>query len=503
MKILFLHSTAFLPIQFGALLDEAELRIREGHEVYFGFCNKAANFCTQNLSGKDGNCNLCSWTTKHALKNLSKKVNILSISDFYNSSDFPIEYSCNSLDDLISIEYKSVKIGYGVLSSYISATRNNDPVFDKTFVQYINILLNSSRRFTDAYDRMLNFVNPDLVCVFNGRLFEFRPALELPIKKGINVKCFEVYGDHGEDGFKLCYDNCMPHNIDENVKKIVSQWSIGDMPIDVKRKIGASFYYNRRHAKPAGDKIYTCSQKEGLLPDDWNSSNRNFVIFNSSEDEYTAIGDEFSSLDFFNSQIEGIKTLLKMTEDNHAIHFYLRIHPNLSNIKYSYHTYLLELDKEFSNVTVIPGSSSISSYALMDNSEKVIVFGSTIGLESAFWGKPVINLAGCVYAKTDMCYKPNDLVHLKQLLLDYLEPKVSLFPIQYGYFMMHREDADRYKCIDFNYRSFKFGNYNLNKINYQKFLGSRRLYALLQLLVGHYFSIKDKSKPISIPSLGK
>lgn len=503
MKILFLHTTAFLPIQFGALLDEAEMKIREGHDVYFGFCNEASNFCTQNLTGKKSNCGLCKWTTKHALRNLSKGVHLLPISDYYDKSDSFVEYPLHSIEDLISVEYKKVKIGYSVLSTYISATRNNDPVFDETFVSYVNNLLNISRRFTDAYERILDSINPDLVCLFNGRFLEFRPAFELPLTRGIDVKCFEVFGDHGQDGFKLCYDNCMPHSIDGNIRKIIDLWNQDNEPKEDKIRIGSSFFQNRRHAKPAGDKIYTCNQKEGLLPSNWDESKRNFVIFNSSEDEYTAIGDEYSSLDFFNSQLEGIKTLLSMSAEHKDIHYYLRIHPNLSEIKYSYHTDLLKLDTEFDNITIIPGSDKISTYELMEKSEKVIVFGSTMGLESAFWNKPVINLAGTVYAKSDMCYMPKDMEHLKSLLFDKLQPRDNLFSIQYGYFMMHRDDADRYKFIDFNYRSFRLGNYDLYKINYQKTLGSRRLFAIAQKIVGHYYSVIDKSEPVSIPIKGK
>jgi len=503
MKVLFLHTTALFPLQFGALLDEAEIMSRDNCEVYFAYCKKATNFCSVNLTGKKSNCDLCTWTTNHALNNLSKDIKLINILDYCNLDNNHRTFSLNSVDEIKAIDYKQVKIGYGVLSTYISFTRNNDPVFDEAFVSYINKLLNTSILLTDAYEKIYEQINPDLICIFNGRYFEFRPAYELAINKCINVKCYEVIGDYGKDGYKLCYDNCMPHSILGNMRKVEEEWNSCELSESEKLQIGSSFYINRRQGRPAGDKIYTINQKAGLLPIDWDESKRNFVIFNSSEDECVSVGDEYSRFNFFKTQIEGIKNILTLLIDHKDIHIYLRIHPNLSEIKYSYHTDLLRLDQEFPNVTIISGKDNVSSYELMERSEKVIVFGSTMGFESAFWKKPVINLAGCDYAMSNICYMPQSEEDLKHLLLDKLFPRDSLFAVQYGFFKMHREDKNKFKFIDFNYRLQQIMNKEFCLINYQKILGSRSLFAFAQKIIGHYFSIIDKSKATAIPTQGK
>lgn len=38
---------------------------------------------------------------------------------------------------------------------------------------------------------------------------------------------------------------------------------------------------------------------------------------------------------------------------------------------------------------MIGADSDISTYDIMDNAEKVIVFGSTMGLESSYWENPL------------------------------------------------------------------------------------------------------------------
>lgn len=502
MKVLFLVTSVFSPLQFGILLDEAEIMYREGHDVYFSYCAKALQCCTNNMTGKKSNCDLCSWSSKHALNNLSKGIKRIKISDYVSDKENEFVKEYHSMDEIKAVEYKNVKIGYGALSSYLSYTRNNEPVFDEEFNSYINGLLYQSSLIADAIDAMIDEIKPDQVCIHNGRFYEHRPMLELPMSKGVNVKNYEVLGGYHEEYYKFSLENCLPHNIKKYNSKVAELWNDPSVPLEKKIEIGSQFYYNRRGGIPAGDKVYINKQEAGLLPEGWDDSKRNFVIFNSSEDEHLAVGDEYNSMDFFPSQLVGIKTILTMLKDEPNIHVYLRIHPNLSNIKYSYHTDLLKLDKEFPNITVIPGPAKISTYEMMEKAEKVIVFGSTMGLESSFWKKPVINLAGCGYATSGICYMPKNLEELKLLLFDKLGPLDNLYALQFGYFKMHRDENSRYKYVDYHFRPFKIRNMDLCLINYQKILGSRHLYLMLYKLVGHYFAKRDKSTHNAIPIKG-
>lgn len=503
MKVLFLHTTAFLPLQLGVLLDEAETMYKEGHEVYFAYCDKALKCCSMNMTQRKSNCDLCSWSTRYALKNLSNAIKRIKVSDYVPNKQNEFVMRFHSMQDIKKVEYKGVKIGYGVLSSYLSYTRNNEPVFTEAFNSYMNGLLYQSSLMADALDAILVEIKPDQVCIFNGRLFEHRPMLELPMNKGFNVKNYEVLGGYHEEYYKFSLENCLPHNIKKYNSKVAELWNDPSVPLEKKIEIGSQFYYNRRGGIPAGDRVYIGNQEKGLLPEGWDDTKRNFVIFNSSEDEHLAVGDEYNSLDFFPSQLVGIKTILSMVKDSADIHIYLRIHPNLSNIKYSYHTDLFKLAKEFPNITVIPGSAKVSTYEMMEKAEKVIVFGSTMGLESSFWKKPVVNLSGCGYATSGICYMPKSLDELKSLLFDKLEPLDNLYAIQFGYFKMFRDETKKYSIVNFNCSPYKLGNINAHLVPYLKFLGSRRLFVILQKIVGHYYSKRSNSIEISIPIDGK
>ena len=99
-------------------------------------------------------------------------------------------------------------------------------------------------------------------------------------------------------------------------------------------------------------------------------------------------------------------------------HFYLRVHPNLKDVKYQYHLKLYELFEGVENFTIIEPTSPISTYALIDYCDKVVVFGSTTGPEAVFWGKPTILLSYCVYSLLDICYVPKDLEEFDLLIED-------------------------------------------------------------------------------------
>ena len=70
----------------------------------------------------------------------------------------------------------------------------------------------------------------------------------------------------------------------------------------------------------------------------------------------------------------------------------------------------------------------------MDACEKVISFGSTMGIESVYWGKPSILAGRSIYEDLGGCYIPNDHEELIDLINDQLNPLSNLGALKYGYF---------------------------------------------------------------------
>ena len=477
MKVLFYHSSVFLDHHMGVLLDEAINMCNQGKDVYFAYCNGTLNTCFSNPKGEKKICMSCKSCTKHALKILPSKCHIINLNQ-YKTANLVKPFQYKSIKDIKSIQYKNVHIGLGAISSYITHTRNNEPIIDKNSKEYFDYILNDLCTLTESLEICLDLIQPDLVCIFNGRLGDDRPMYDLCINKKIKIYCYEVIGGINEEFYKMHYINCMPHNIKANFKLINELWEYPDKSEQEKIEIGKQFFYNKRKGIPTNDKVYTKNQKKGLLPQNWDSTKLNIAIFNTSEDEYSSIGDEFDRLQVFPSQLEGIKQILKMTEDKNNIHFYLRIHPNLANILYAYHTELYQLPQMYSNITIIPATAPISTYDLMEHADKIVVFGSTMGLESAFWGKPVILLAAAFYYSKELCYIPNNNQELYNLLTKNLPSKNNIEAIKWGYYFMHRDSTNKYNNIDFNRSTVCVLGKSIIAPHFLTLFGSYKLYAI-------------------------
>ncbi|MDR0330932.1 MAG: hypothetical protein LBH93_04395, partial [Chitinispirillales bacterium] len=141
---------------------------------------------------------------------------------------------------------------------------------------------------------------------------------------------------------------------------------------------------------------------------------------------------------------QGIAEILEYFKNDTRFHFYLRIHPNLNGIKYRYHTSLLDIGNLYTNVTVIKADDEISSYSLLESVEKVLVFGSTLGVEAAYWGKPVILLCAAFYKYLNICYKPESAEEAFSLIgADELPAKDRADALKYGFYCMYDRNKNR------------------------------------------------------------
>ncbi len=124
-------------------------------------------------------------------------------------------------------------------------------------------------------------------------------------------------------------------------------------------------------------------------------------FFTSSQDEFMFLGPEWQ-LHSWESQFEAFDTLLNFFEEQGAL-CYLRIHPNLATK--AHECFLREradmkrLADRHPNLLVIAHDTPVSSYALLEVSDSVVVWDSTIGLEASARGIPVWTCAASRYGE--------------------------------------------------------------------------------------------------------
>jgi len=464
----------------GLLLDEAKkMAAKPENEVYFAFCAGILDMCLDNPTGNKSVCAVC---TKHSAKlskeHFGKNISLLNLKDFAATDDAEsINFEYNSGLELRQLSYRDVPIGYCTLSSYVHLTRNHDPLIDAESRKYFDGQLNQARRLTDAFYNVLDKIQPDLVCTYNGRFNEVRPVFETAKSRNINFKLFEFVPEGDGSYHKVVFDNAMPHDVKNNWWRVEDSWNDSELKPGENIELGKAFFEKRRAGIAAGDKVYIGSQKKGLLPDDWDANRTNIGIFNSSEDEFVAIGGEYVDLSLYPSQLDGLLDLFEHFKDDDSKHFYLRIHPNLSKVGYAYHIDLLNLNETYKNVTVIKGSDSISSYDLMEACDSIVVFGSTMGIEAVYWGKPVILLCCALYYYADVCYIPESRLDFFKLIESDLAPKYNESVLKVGLYFHHQhahfiEEKNNPEGVDFNPVPFKVFGKKIYGFNYQKLFGS-------------------------------
>lgn len=365
----------------------------------------------------------------------------------------------NSID-LFDLCVDQCKIGYGILSTYFSITRNINPVISEKFINFIsnslylnlNILRNISR----------NYVPYDDFFLFNGRGIDTRVVKDFCTSKSQKINIVENVLIEG-DSYNIEYlGEYLPQDIEYRSLQIEQTWGTSELKEEEKVNIGSSYFEERRNGNSTTrDKIFNETWRQDFVPN-IGINKRNILVLISSEDEGLAIP-EILHLNLFKSQLEGVRFILDNLS-NELFHFIIRIHPNLKNVKYKYHLDLLNLTTQYSNTEIISAESNINTYSIFNFSEKVVCFGSTAGIEASYFGLPVINCSATYYYNIDAVYNPKDKSKLIELIEEkILKAKPKVNAIKFGFYMktphLYSQENEtilnKNKLLNFQYYKFQ------------------------------------------------
>ena len=476
-------------------INEAIKKQTEGFEIYLLGCDGTVGICRYNHYPYKWLCRYCHSTMYKKLKPLLRErgFHYVSMSEIVNENIIKLadsmKFDFSSVKELKGLTYKGVDIGYAAFSTYVSKTRNITPSFNDTMKSFITELLRSEVRIYEALQSYIESLKPDLVVVHNGRYNTFKPVYQIARNQGIDYILTEHVYDKEGNSYVNNFYNTTPHTQEAIIDKMNRQWESAD---NEKWNVTHKFFENRRYGRFAGDKIYTANQKAGQLPQDFDKSKINIAIFNSSEDEYFSVSKDLDDKTLFANQYEALKAILEYYRNDKSIQFYLRIHPNLANIPWKSHQLLYKLN--FENLTIIPPHSTISSYTLMESCDKVIVFNSTMGLESVYWGKPVIALNHSYYNLMKLTYVPSSF----QDLISFIDEKDLACKknddcLKAAYFLSGNGYEPQQYCPD-QHKQVSIGPMSFTRRSQFRLLGSSWLYGFvfecMPIICAHLFGAR-------------
>lgn len=442
MRVLVCNPLAIWDHHFGTSLELVQRYLNDSSDVTFLTCDAALPLCEANRTHDLATCVRCIATRKAGLSLLENKCSVktkplISLTPTQRAAIRALPTAFADLKELKSYWVDNLDLGWAALSTLIDILRDPSPEMRtesnrrilRTLMQTALAVYYSTRNYLQAEQF-------DVAYVFNGRLATVRGAVRACQAEG--VTCYTHEDGHDPHHFAL-YRDTLPHDIAFNVQQMLRNWDAA--AADERERLGAQFYEDRALDRQRSGS-FIGRQDSRMLPADWSQRRKNIAVFTSSEDEFASIGDEWSN-PLYESQLAGLRQIIGDMCGHPDYHLYVRIHPNLIGVKAPYVQEMLAL--KAANLTVIAPESPVSTYTLMKQADRVLTFGSTVGIEATYWRKPSILAGQSLYRSLGATHNPQSHTELIQLLTqDSLAPCPVEGALVYGFYMQTWGEPYRY-----------------------------------------------------------
>lgn len=243
--------------------------------------------------------------------------------------------------------------------------------------------------------------------------------------------------------------------------------------------------------------------------ENWNNSfaasedsKKRFVsLFTSSLDEFAELGPEWKEAKWKN-QWEAFEYLIPIFFEL-GFEVILRVHPNLRNKhkteRIAVREILRDFQQKFLYLRVLGSSSNVDSYYLVENAAAVIVWNSTIGLESSLMGTPTACLSSCEYdliadVRRWLCKEDVNLTNLLESSIDISRAGVFIS----GMYLFDRPLSQLLSRTQLNLESYGRGLPLL--ANRWAFRGNNRVINLVSILLPRkvLFVVRKKMRKLPL-----
>jgi hypothetical protein len=418
---------------FETELELAQLHLDGSDQVTMITCDAALTYCEANQEREFTNCAHCVGRAQEGLKRLSGPVRVIKLSELILQAKpamkalkrLPRTYE--NFEQLYQLKVEDFDLGAAVLSTLNSVL--DDPEPDPSLHPDLTwVTLTAAFAAYSALDDYLQRNPCDLFYVLNGRLANFRAALRVCQKH--NVRCLVHERGPDNESYSLA-ENTMPHD-PAQVEHDIAITLKSAQSLKQKEAVAHEFYTERRQGIITNWVSLTGDQIRGSLPEGWLAAPTRIAMFSSTEAEFTCLR-EYYPLKIYSSQLEGLRVILAdLNRAGFSGMFAVRMHPNSARTKSDFSDQLRALPYPF--LRVIPPEEKLDSYALLQTAQKVLTWGSTIGIEAAYWKVPSIVAGWGSYTHLGSTYNPDTHADVMELLLHRLEPKPIAGAIDYGFY---------------------------------------------------------------------
>lgn len=315
----------------------------------------------------------------------------------------------HEVSEFMTASYKNHPIGEWVRSSLHSHFRQTYLDFDDPkIVEAYRSYLYSGAVAYEGLTRLMDHFCPNVMLLFNGRMSNTRIAFELARRRDIRVILHERGSKR--DTLRLS-ENSLFSNL-ERRNRIWSIWEDEPLFATEMEATGKHLENRRRGRGTNWHSFLDPSQSQESISETQirtslglRQNSKVVVLFTSSEDEIIAAKESRNIADVYERQIDWLKHAIGLVKERPQCDLVIRIHPNTAGKRAVLGSNTQALDEILNlketlsdNVRLVLPEEPVDSYTLMEIARVGLTYRSTVTLEMASLGKPV------VVASRGVCY---------------------------------------------------------------------------------------------------
>lgn len=432
MKVLIYSHVSNWQIHHAETIELALKHIDLGDDVYVLSCDGALTSCPANTYHNKYLCISCKAQTNYTMtKILRGQAKDFRLKLRENSINLPY---FSTLEELKKFRLYDVPFGELVTSQLVDDARDCYITVEDIQPRIESLLQNSIALYTEAR-KIIRESGAEMVYVWNGRRCSDGPVCYAARDEDVT---YNTYISGGKKNTYMTLPALKVHGLVENKKLMEELFADSVKQRGIKNTEEDSMLFYTLQKNGGGDFPgciyfgYNFSETITLKND---GIKKRVVIFPSSLWEFYAMSDFRRYDDPYPNQYDGIEQILndeRVYADNSL---FVRWHPNLKTCGKNERKVIDEIIQETSENTVhFTPESTINSYDLIDSADVVVTFGSTVGIEANFYGKPSIMMGHAIYEDTGACYTPKSHEEFVTLINSELMPLPKTGALKYGYY---------------------------------------------------------------------
>jgi hypothetical protein len=265
------------------------------------------------------------------------------------------------------------------------------------------------------------------VFVYNGRFLHDSAVAAAARAHGLPILSYDSGGL--ETDFDLTIDQTHDWSaLQTRMRNMYQQW-----PSAERDEIGSTWFIDRIEHNEVSNARFTGEQRKGLGIDRSNSETV-VTYFSSSGDEIAELDLDWAS--YFGGQEGAIASLAEVCREL-GFRFIVRTHPHKrfksARDVHDWHTAVQAANPDLH----LDEHSSVDSYTLMRQSDVVVTFGSSTGVEAGFAERPVIVMGPSAYDELGCAVRVSTIDELRSAIRRRI-PARRQSAIPYGLMMMRR-----------------------------------------------------------------